>query len=143
MLERTGGVAEHLRAAGLDVSLREDELAMLWDKVVVLAPMALLTTHARANVGMIRSTRREDLVAVIGELAAVAQAEGAPEDPVAVLRFIDSVPEGMGTSMERDRAAGLPLELDALGGALLRRAASAGVDTPVTARLVDEISRSA
>jgi 2-dehydropantoate 2-reductase len=143
VLERAGGVGEHLRAAGLDVSLREDELAMLWDKVVVLAPMALLTTHARANVGTIRSTRREDLIAVIGELAAVAKAEGAAEDPEAVLRFIDSVPEGMGTSMERDRAAGLPLELDALGGALLRRAARAGVDAPVTTMLVEEISRSA
>lgn len=137
--ERAAAVAEHIKSAGLDVTVREDELPMLWDKVVVLAPMALLTTHAHANVGTIRATRRDDLVAVIGELAAIARAEGVPEDPGAILRFVDSVPDAMGTSMERDRAAGLPLELDALGGALLRRAARAGVDAPVTARLVEEI----
>jgi 2-dehydropantoate 2-reductase len=45
----------------------------------------------------------------------------------------------METSMQRDQAAGRPLELDALGGALLRRAEKAGIDTPVTRRLVREI----
>jgi hypothetical protein len=30
--------------------VREDELQMLWDKLALLAPLALLTTHARANV---------------------------------------------------------------------------------------------
>jgi len=50
----------------------------------------------------------------------------------------------METSMQRDQAAGRPLEIDALGGALLRRGSSKGVATPVTRRLVDEIeSRSA
>jgi len=41
--------------------------------------------------------------------------------------------------MQRDQAAGRPLELDALGGALLRRAARAGIAAPVTRRLVDEL----
>jgi len=41
--------------------------------------------------------------------------------------------------MQRDRAAGRPLELDALGGALLRRAERVGIGAPVTRRLVDEI----
>jgi 2-dehydropantoate 2-reductase len=52
---------------------------------------------------------------------------------------MDSVPESMESSMQRDQAAGRPLELDALGGALLRRAAKAGIDVPVTRRLVDEL----
>ncbi len=38
-------VAAHLRATGLDVRIKDDENAMLWDKMAVLAPMALLTTH--------------------------------------------------------------------------------------------------
>lgn len=132
-------LAARLRAAGLDVRMRDDERSMLWDKMAVLAPMALLTTHARADVGTVRTQRRDDLVAILHEISAVARADGATEDPDALLRFVDSVPAGMGTSMERDRAAGLPLELDALGGALLRRAARAGIEAPVTARLVAEI----
>jgi len=45
----------------------------------------------------------------------------------------------MESSMQRDQAAGQPLELDAIGGAVLRHAAAAGVPVPVTARLVEEL----
>ncbi len=139
--ERVESIAAHLRAAGLDVRVRDDEVAMLWDKFALLAPMALLTTHERANVGAIRTGRRGDAISLIGEVAAVAAADGVHIDPDAVLRLMDSVPESMESSMQRDEAAGRPLELDALGGALLRRAAKAGISVPVTRRLVDELQR--
>jgi 2-dehydropantoate 2-reductase len=137
--DRVESIAAHLSAAGLDVRVRDDELAMLWDKFALLAPLALLTTHERANVGAIRTRRRADAIALIGEVAAVAAADGVHVDPDAVLRLMDSVPEAMESSMQRDQAAGRPLELDALGGALLRRASKAGISVPVTQRLVDEL----
>jgi 2-dehydropantoate 2-reductase len=132
-------VGAHLRAAGFDVRMRADEQVMLWEKFVFLAPMALLTTDARADVGTIRTRRRKDLMALVGEVTSVARADGVSIDPAAVLRFIDAVPGSMETSMQRDQAARRPLELDALGGALLRRAEKAGIETPVTRRLVREI----
>jgi 2-dehydropantoate 2-reductase len=132
-------VAAHLRAAGFDVRIRADEKLMLWEKFVFLAPMALLTTGARANVGTIRTERRKDLIALLREATMLARSDGVSIDPAAILRFIDAVPGSMETSMQRDQAAGRPLELDALGGALLRRAEKAGIDTPVTRRLVGEI----
>jgi 2-dehydropantoate 2-reductase len=137
--DRVESIAAHLSAAGLDVRIRDDELAMLWDKFAFLAPMALLTTHERADVGAIRTTRRKDAVALIGEVADVAGTDGVDIDREAVLHLLDSVPESMESSMQRDQAAGRPLELDALGGALLRRAARAGIAVPVTRRLVDEL----
>jgi len=137
--DRVEKIAAHLRATGLGVNVRDDELAMLWDKFALLGPLALLTTHERANVGAIRTARRTDTIALIGEVAAVAAADGVHIDPVAALRLMDSVPESMESSMQRDHAAGRPLELDALGGALLRRAAKAGIAVPVTQRLVDEL----
>ena len=129
-------LAEQLSAAGLDVRVRDDELAMLWDKFAFLAPLALLTTHERGSVGAIRSRRREDVVAMMGEVAAVAATEGVTIDANALLRRLDSLPDSMETSMQRDQAAGRPLELDALGGALLRRAAHRSVPVPVTQRVV-------
>jgi len=137
--DRVDSIAAHMRAAGLDVRIRDDELAMLWDKFALLAPMALLTTHERANVGVIRTKRRADTVAVIGEVAAVAAADGVHIDADAVLRLFDSVPETMESSMQRDQATGRALELDALGGALLRRAAKAGIEVPVARRLVADL----
>ena len=141
---RVESIADHLSAAGFDVRVRDDELAMLWDKFALLGPIALLTTHERANVGAVRTRRRPDAIALIGEVAAVARADGVAIDEDAVLQMLDSVPESMESSMQRDQAAGRPLELDALGGALLRRAARAGITVPVTRRLVDGLqSRSA
>lgn len=137
--DRVEIVATHLSAAGMSVRVRDDELAMLWDKFAFLEPMALLTTHERANAGVIRTKRRADAIALIDEAAAVARAEGVEIDPEAVLHLLDSVPESMESSMQRDQAAGRPLELDALGGALLRRATRAGIPAPVTGRLVDEL----
>jgi 2-dehydropantoate 2-reductase len=137
--QRVDLLAAQLRAAGLDVQLREDETAMLWDKLAVLAPLALLTTHERAAAGTIRTKRREDALALIAEVAAVARTQGAASDPEAAVRMLDLAPETFQSSMQRDQDAGRPLELDAIGGAVLRAAAQAGIDVPVTTRLVEEL----
>jgi 2-dehydropantoate 2-reductase len=136
---RVERVAAQLEAAGFDVTVRGDETSMLWEKLCFLAALALVTTHERANAGEVRSRRRDDTVAVIRETAAVAVAEGAVVDPEAMTHFLDSVPATMESSMQRDQAAGRPLELDAIGGAVVRRARRAGIDVPVTARLVAEL----
>jgi 2-dehydropantoate 2-reductase len=133
-------VAARLGAAGFDVRIRADEKQMLWEKFVFLAPMALLTTDARGNVATIRTERRKDLTALLAEVTSVARADGVMIDPASVLRFMDAIPGSMETSMQRDQAAGRPLEIDALGGALLRRAANAGIDAPVTRKLVERIN---
>ena len=138
--ERVERVAVALRKSGLDVRVRHDELAMLWDKFGMLGPLALLTTHEQGNLGAVRTRRRDDMTAVIGEVGAVAAAEGVTIDLQAVTRMVDSAPPQMSSSMERGQAADLPLELDALGGALLRKARKSGVPVPVTSRLVAEIA---
>ena len=139
-LRRVEAVAAALTATGLDVRVRDDELNMLWDKFGMLGPLALLTTHERGNLGAIRTRRREDMIALLAEVAAVAAAEGVTIDTAASMRMMDGAPPTMETSMQRDQAAGRPIELDALGGALLRRAGRAGVPVPVTSRLVHELA---
>ena len=137
--ERVGALAAQLLATGLDVRVRDDETAMLWDKLAMLAPLALLTTHERGNVGMVRARRRDDAVAVINEVVAVARAEGSTVDAEKVIGMIDQAPESMESSMQRDQAGGRPLEVDAIGGAVLRHAEKAGIAVPMTRRLVDEL----
>jgi 2-dehydropantoate 2-reductase len=137
--DRVGRLAGALQHAGLDVRVDEDEAGILWGKLNFLAPLALLTTHEGAPAGVVRERRRADLTAVIAEVAAVARAEGASGHEHGVLQFFDRVPAGMQSSMQRDAAAGRPTELDAIGGAVLRRAAEHGVPVPVTTRLVDEL----
>ena len=136
---RVRAVAELLQQAGVGVEVDGDETSVLWSKLSFLAPLALLTTHAQAPAGVVRQQRRTDLEAVVGEVAAVARAEGASTEASAVLAFFDQVPPTMQSSMQRDAAAGRPLELEAIGGAVLRAAARHDLPVPVTTRLVDDL----
>ncbi|MGP3952587.1 ketopantoate reductase family protein [Streptomyces sp. 7N604] len=135
-LDRT---AKLLQGAGLDVRVRDDEAAMLWDKLAFLAPMALLTTRYGLTVGGVRTERRPELLAVLGEITATAHASGGPVDAGRILGMFDRAPAGMKSSMQRDAEAGRPLELDAIGGAVLRAAQQYGIDVPVTSQVVDEL----
>ena len=137
--ERVDALAAQLRQAGLDVTVGDNETALLWDKLAFLAPLALLTTHAGAPAGVVRDERRSDLETMIGEVAAVAVAAGARVDPATVLGIFDNAPAGLKSSMQRDAEAGRPTELDAIGGAVLRAAQRLGIDTPVTAQIVNEL----
>lgn len=133
-------LATALQDAGFGVTTRDDETAMLWDKLSFLAPLALLTTRHRATIGEVRERWHEELVAVVGEVAAVARAAGAPVSAETVLTALDAVPAGMRSSMQRDAEAGRTIELDAIGGAVLRTAHAHRVDVPVTARVVGELA---
>jgi 2-dehydropantoate 2-reductase len=138
---RVEELAARLERAGFDVRVRDDELRMLWAKLSVLAPIALLGTHEGAPFGVVRERRRDDLVAVVHEIAAAARAgDGVELDPRATLGTLEQVPGVMRSSMQRDAEAGKPLELDAIGGTILRAAARGGVEAPVAERLVSEIA---
>ena len=132
-------VARVLRPTGVGLEVDGDETQVLWSKLAFLAPLALLTSHAQAPAGVVRERRRPDLEAVVREVAQVARAEGADTDPSRVLAFFDQVPAAMQSSMQRDAAAGRPLEIEAIGGAVLRAASRHRVPVPVTERLVEEL----
>lgn len=137
--DRVERFARAMEQVGLDVETSDHEAGVLWGKLTFLAPLALLTTHEGAPAGSVRERRRDDFVAVAAEVAAVARAEGADVDGQRAIQLFDAVPASMQSSMQRDAAAGRPTELDAIGGAVVRRAARHGVPVPVTARLVDEL----
>ncbi|HEV7212429.1 MAG TPA: 2-dehydropantoate 2-reductase [Blastococcus sp.] len=137
---RVQRLTDLLEGAGVAARVSDDEQAVLWSKLNFLAPFALLTTSEQAPAGEVREHARDDLRALIGEVAAVARAEGAPADEQQVLSFFDGVPTGMRSSMQRDAEAGQPIEIDAIGAAIVRAAARHGIAVPVTARYVDELS---
>lgn len=139
--QRVQRLADALQGAGVTTRVGDDEQAALWGKLNFLAPLALLTTAAQATAGEVREARREDLRAIVAEVAAVARAEGAPADEDQVVAFFDGVPAGMRSSMQRDADAGRPIELDAIGGAVVRAATRHGIAVPVTARYVDELRK--
>jgi 2-dehydropantoate 2-reductase len=135
--EPGGAVAALLAGAGLDVETSEDETLMLWRKLAMLAPFALLTTSARAPIGDARAGRPDMVRALVSEAVAAAEAAGARVDPGPVEAFIYSAPSSMRSSMLRDLEAGRPLELDAIAGPILR--ALPPDRTPATRAAVEAI----
>ncbi|MFD8215193.1 ketopantoate reductase family protein [Streptomyces sp. NPDC059697] len=125
--------------AGPTVRVLDDEAATLWAKMSFLAPFALLTTRYGVPLGEVRTGHREELTSLVAETAAVSRACGAPADPAVALARYDAFPPDTKSSMQRDAEAGRPLELDAIGGALLRAAERHGVAVPVARGLVREL----
>ncbi|MEU2924876.1 2-dehydropantoate 2-reductase [Streptomyces sp. NPDC007251] len=132
-------LAAALTSAGTTARAVGDETAALWAKMAFLAPFALLTTRYGLPLGEARTRHREELQALVAEAAAVSRACAGPADPAQAMARYDAFPPGAKSSMQRDAEAGRPLELDAIGGALLRAAGRHGVAAPVTARLVGEL----
>ena len=140
--DRLDRLACALEGAGVRVRALDGEAAALWAKMAFLAPFALLTTRYGVPLGDIRTHHREEMVSLVEETAAVGRASGAATDPAAALARYDAFPAEMKSSMQRDAEAGRALELDAIGGSLLRAAERHGVAVPVATRLVGELSRS-
>jgi 2-dehydropantoate 2-reductase len=136
---RVEELGARLAETGLDVTVRDDEATTLWSKLAVLAPIALVTTWTAAPFGEARAGHRDELAAVTHEIAGAARADGVELDPAAILAILDQLPDGMRSSMQKDAAAGRPIELDAIGGTILRAADRAGTQAPVTARLVADL----
>ncbi|MET7944927.1 2-dehydropantoate 2-reductase [Streptomyces sp. NPDC005302] len=138
---RVDALAAALAEAGAGVRVEDEEAATLWAKMSFLAPFALLTTRYGLPLGDVRTLHREELTALVEETAAVSRASGAPADAAAALARYDAFPPGAKSSMQRDAESGRTLELDAIGGALLRAAERAGVPVPVASGLVRDLTR--
>ncbi|UUU34266.1 2-dehydropantoate 2-reductase [Streptomyces sp. CA-210063] len=134
---RLNSLAGALEWSGVGTRVLGDETAALWAKMSFLAPFALLTTRYGLPLGEVRTRHRAELTALVEETAAVSAASGAPVDPAEALRRYDAFPPAMKSSMQRDAEAGRPLELDAIGAALLRAADRHGVSVPVAAKVVE------
>ncbi|MFJ9104237.1 ketopantoate reductase family protein [Streptomyces sp. NPDC102405] len=141
--ERLDALASALAEAGPRTRVLDDESAALWAKMSFLAPFALLTTLHGLPLGEVRTRHREELTALVEETAAVSAACGGPADPAQALARYDAFPPRTKSSMQRDAEAGRPLELDAIGGALLRAADRHGLKVPVTTRVVRELADAA
>ena len=140
---RLASTIEKLRQFGFTCKFSADEPKILWSKLAFLAPYALATTASGLAGGELNRDPawRKRIEVCIHEACAVSTASGIPLEPAGFLRFLDSIPAGMRSSMQKDVAAGKTPELDAIAGPILRGAQEHGLDVPVTRELVGIIRR--
>jgi 2-dehydropantoate 2-reductase len=132
-------LARLLKDAGVSVRVQESEAQVMWSKLVRLNALACTTSAFDKLLGEIRSTPelRAALVGAIEEGCAVGRAEGAEDvDPAIALGELELAHDTLGSSMQRDIAAGRTPELDAIPGSVLRAAARHGLQCPTIERLV-------
>ena len=139
-------LAQVLEDAGVPAQVLDSEAQVMWSKLVRLNALACTTSAYDKLLGEIRATPelRADLLAAIGEACAVARAEGAPDvDPDVAIGELERAHDTLGSSMQRDIAAGRVPELDAIPGAVLRAGARHGLRSPTIERLVAMIAERA
>ena len=138
------GLARTLTDAGVPAEVQwpisaRSEAQVMWSKLVRLNGLACTTSAYDKLLGEIRSTPplRADLVGAITEACAVARAEGATDaDPGTAMGELDRAHDTLGSSMQRDIAAGRTPELDAIPRSVLRAASRHGLECPTIERLV-------
>jgi 2-dehydropantoate 2-reductase len=136
-------LAQTIADAGVPARVLDSEAQVMWSKLVRLNALACTTSAYDKLLGEIRSTPalRADLEAAIKEASAVGRAEGAGDVQAAVaIAELDRAHATLGSSMQRDIAAGRAPELDAIPGSVLRAAARHGLPCPTIERLVGMIA---
>lgn len=138
-VEQLAGALEN---AGVPTRVLESEPEVMWGKLVRLNALACTTSAYDMPIGAIRSTPelRADLIGAIEEGCLVAAAEGARIDPATPLQELTDAHPTLGSSMQRDIAAGRTPELDAIPGAVLRAGARHGIACPTIERLATAVA---
>jgi len=117
-----------------------DARVPIWEKFCYLSPFAAFTGAARQPIGPLwedPATKRL-MVAAFEEVAAVASAEriALPAGVVSrIVAYVDSIPGSTRSSLLIDLQQGKPIEVEALLGAVIRRADRSKVNVPIMAVL--------
>ncbi len=145
LLTRVERLADILEAAGIPVQIGASERQVMWSKLARLCPLALTTSASDRPLGFVRSDPRwrSALQNAIAETVGVANADGAALDPTATLAELEDAHAELGSSMQRDIAAGREPELDAIAGSVLRAGARHRVRCATLKWLSGQVARRA
>jgi 2-dehydropantoate 2-reductase len=134
--------AIHEAFAGADIQSFPvgDGRVPIWEKFVFLAALAGFTGAARLPIGPVWADpfTRAQFLAGCREIESVARAAGVPiaADVVdRIVPYVNGIPGTMRSSLLIDLQAGKRIEVEALQGSVVRRAAALGVPVPIMTTL--------
>lgn len=137
---RVQRIADVLAAADIQATAVADGRVPIWDKFVYLVPFSGFTGAARLAIGHLWKfpAVREMFYAASREIAAVAKAEGVPISPnrfETLEEYMTNIPPTTRSSLLIDLEQGKRIEVEALQGAAVRRAAKHNVPVPIVSTL--------
>jgi len=133
-----GAIVARLRDLGFTCGFIQNEQTLLWSKLCFLGPFALVTSASGMNKGEIYADAewKHKLISAMAEACAVAKASRAEVDPAQIQAIFDGLPSGIRSSMQKDLASRRQLELDAIGGSMVRGGERYGIDVSTAAALI-------
>lgn len=137
---RVQAIADVMAPADIQVTAVPDARVPIWDKFVYLAPFSGFTGAARLPIGPLwrEPHVRELFYAAAREVAAIAAAEGvtiSPDRFQTLEHYMNGIPPTTRSSLLIDLQQGKRIEVEALQGAAVRRAAAHGVPVPILSTL--------
>ena len=140
-----GPIIQRLAPLGFVSQFIANEATLLWGKLCFLGPFALVTSASGKNLGEVLADEswKHKLHDAVREACAVGKADGADVDAEKIWQVMQNAPAAMRSSMQKDVAAGRPLELDAIGGTIVRHGEQHGIDVPTINSLVGQIAEKA
>ena len=138
--DRARAIHEALVAADIQAEVVGDGRVPIWEKFIFLVSLAGFTGATRLPIGPLWADPfiQGQFLAGCREIEAVARAEGVPvaADRIEQIRgYVATIPGSMRSSLLIDLAQGKKIEVEALHGSVVRRAAKAGVPVPIMATL--------
>ncbi|MGW8184282.1 MAG: ketopantoate reductase family protein [Burkholderiales bacterium] len=139
---RIEALLEQLLRAGIQAEIAPDIRRTLWEKYTFLVGLSGTTATMRMPIGPIRSNlqTRAFLLDIMKETVAVGRALGValPENYAEDrLRFADTVPADMTSSLHHDLERGNRLEVEWLSGGVVQLGMQTGVPTPANRAVWD------
>ena len=133
--ERAETIAAAMKEAGIDVQATADVQRALWEKFMLLAPLASLTSATNLPSGKVRSAPEGKALylTMMREVMEVGRASGVnlPEESYTnTEKFFMNLPDTHTTSLQRDFEGQRRVEVEHLAGSVVRRARAAGVPVP-------------
>ena len=137
---RVQAIAEVLASADIQVTPVADARVPIWDKFVYLAAFSGFTGAARLPIGPIWQYPhvQEMFYGACREVAAIAKAEGVTISAnrfETLKEYMTNIPPTTRSSLLIDLEQGKRIEVEALQGAALRRAAKHGLAVPIVSTL--------
>jgi 2-dehydropantoate 2-reductase len=138
--DRVQRIRDAMTAADIQAEAVGDGRIPIWEKFIFLVALAGFTGAARLPIGPLWGDPliRAQFLDACREVERVARAEGVQVAPDVVDRiagYVGAIPGSMRSSLLIDLAQGKRIEVEALQGSVVRRAARVGVPLPIMSTL--------
>ncbi len=135
--QRAGRLLALCEHAGVEAELSASIMTVLWAKLAFICAQAGMTAAVRLPIGEIRTVDASWAAfgRLVAEVCGVAEADGSPVPQTArerALALAQAIEPGSFSSLHDDLVAGRRMELEALHGFVVRRAAQHGLAVPMS-----------